>query len=132
MHSQFLHGTAHLRRALVIDLAAALRRIPEMGSAVGIERAEQPLPFDHRPQPGHHRGRCFFFGQLRIVDLAGGVVQDHDQVVPALILKPLVIAAVDVQHHPRQWTPLTPPAVHAAPGLALHQAGACSACLTHV
>src|SRR5258708_5525049 len=65
----------------------------------------------------------FFFGQLRIVDLAGSVVEDHDQIVPALILKPLVIAAVDMQHHPRQWTPLAPLAMHAAPGLALHQAG---------
>src|ERR1019366_8318939 len=61
--------------------------------------------------------------QLHIVDLAGGVVQDHDQVVPTLILKPPVFAAVDVQHHPRQRTPLTPLAVHPAPGLALHQAG---------
>jgi hypothetical protein len=43
--------------------------------------------------------------------------------VPTLILKPLVIAAVDVQHHPRQWTPLTPLAMHGAPGLALHQTG---------
>ncbi len=40
----------------------------------------------------------------------------------ALILKPLVIAAVDVQHHPRQWTALTPLAMHATPGLPLHQA----------
>ena len=102
MHSQFLHGAAHLRRALIIDLATALRRQPEMGSTVGIERAEQPLLFDHCPQPGHHcRGRPFL-GQLRIVDLAGGVVQDHDQVVLTLILKSPVFATVDVQHHPRQ------------------------------
>ena len=94
-----------------------------MGSAVGIERTEQPLLFNHCPQPGHHGGGRFLLGQLRIVDLAGGVVQDHDQVVPALILKPLMIAAVDVQHHPRQRTPLTPLAMHAAPGLALHQTG---------
>src|ERR1700689_3688254 len=40
-----------------------------------------------------------------------------------LILKPMVFAAVDVQHHPRQRTPLTPLAVNPASGLALHQAG---------
>ena len=40
-----------------------------------------------------------------------------------LILKPLMFAAVDVQHHPWQRTTLTPLAVHPALGLALHQAG---------
>ena len=47
----------------------------------------------------------------------------YDQVVPTFILKPLMVTSVDVQHHPRQWTPLTPLAMHAAPGLALHQTG---------
>ncbi len=32
-----------LREALIIDLAAALRLQPEIGSTVGIERAEQPF-----------------------------------------------------------------------------------------
>jgi GNAT superfamily N-acetyltransferase len=41
-----VHGTAHLRRTLIIDLATAVRRIPEMGSSVGIERTDQPLLFD--------------------------------------------------------------------------------------
>ena len=41
----------------------------------------------------------------------------------ALILKPMVFTAIDVQHHPRQWTPLAPLAMHTAPGLALHQTG---------
>src|ERR1700688_275969 len=40
-----------------------------------------------------------------------------------LILKPMVFAAVDVQHHPRQRTPLTPLAMNPASGLALHQSG---------
>src|SRR6266568_8543820 len=35
----------------------------------------------------------------------------------------MVFAAIDVQHHPRQRTPLTPLAMNPAPGLALHQAG---------
>src|SRR5450631_4279503 len=123
MHAEFLHGTADLRGTLIIDLATALRRQPEMGPTVGIERTEQPLLFNHRTQPNHHWGGRFLLSQLRIVDLAGGVVQDHDQVVPTLILKPLVIAAIDMQHHPRQWTPLAPLAMYAPPGHALHQAG---------
>jgi hypothetical protein len=52
-----------------------------------------------------------------------GVVQDHDQVVPALILKPLMMAAVDVQQHGGQRAGLTPLAMHAALSLALHQTG---------
>ncbi len=130
IHSQFLHGTAHLCRTVIIDLAAALRRQPEMGSAVGIERTEQSLLFNHCPQPGHHREGRFLRRQLRIVDIAGGVIQDHDQVVLTLILKPMVFAAIDVQHHPRQWTPLTPLAMNPASGLALHQAG-CLQSLLH-
>ena len=94
-----------------------------MGSAVGIERTKQSLLFNHCPQPGHHRDGRFLRRQLRVIDIAGGIVQDHDQVVLTLILKPMVFAAIDVQHHPRQRTPLTPLAMHAAPGLALHQAG---------
>src|ERR1035438_4186535 len=123
MHTQFFHGAAHLRRTVIIDLAPALRRQPEVGSAVGIERTEQPLLFNHRTQPGHYSGGRLLLGQLRVVDLAGGVVQDHDQVVPTLILKPRVIAAVDVQHHARQGTSLTTLAVYSTLRLPLHQAG---------
>src|SRR5579863_3740345 len=93
-----------------------------MGSTVGIERTEQPLLFNHCPQPGHHREGRFLRRQLRVIDIAGGVVQDHDQVMLAFILKPVVFAAIDVQHHPRQRTPLTPLAMNPAPSLALHQA----------
>ena len=40
---QLLHGTQPTCVALIIDLAAALRRVPEMGSAVG--NSEQNSPF---------------------------------------------------------------------------------------
>jgi hypothetical protein len=43
--------------------------------------------------------------------------------VPTLILKPPVIAAIDVQQHARQRTPLSPLAVHPSLGLTLHQTG---------
>src|ERR1035437_2943219 len=43
--------------------------------------------------------------------------------MPALILKPLVMAAGDMQHHARQWAPFPALAVHAALRLPLHQAG---------
>ncbi len=76
--------------------------------------AEDAFAFDDLAQRGHHRGRRFLLDQLRVVDLAGGVVQDHDQVVPALVLKPLVLAAVDVQQHPRQRPPWPSLAMRAA------------------
>ena len=44
--------------------------------------------------------------------------------MPALILKPLVMAAVDMQHHARQRTTLPAFAVDASLRLPLHQAGA--------
>src|ERR1017187_1408477 len=83
----------------------------------------ESLALHHFPQRHHHRGGGFLLDQLRVVDLAGGVVQDHNQVMPTLILKPLVMAAVDMQHHARQWAPLPALAMHAALGLPLHQAG---------
>ena len=37
LHSQFLHGAAYLRGTLIIDLASALGRQPEVGSTVRIQ-----------------------------------------------------------------------------------------------
>ena len=94
-----------------------------MGSAVGIKRTEEPLLFDHCAQTCHDRVGRFLRCQLRIIDLAGGIVQNHNQVVPALILEPLMFAAINVQHHTWQRTPLASLAMHPALGLALHQTG---------
>jgi hypothetical protein len=94
-----------------------------VGTAIRIQRTKDPLTFHHRTQPHHDRGGGFLLHQLRIVDLAGGVIQDHDQVMPSLILKPLVMAAVDMQHHARQRTTLTALAMYTALPLPLHQAG---------
>ena len=73
---------------------------------------------------GHYRGRRFLLDQLRVVDFAGRVVEDHDQVVPALVLKPLVLAAVDMQQHPRHRTARTPLAMHPALAPSGHQSRA--------
>jgi hypothetical protein len=43
--------------------------------------------------------------------------------VPAFILKPLVMAAVDMQHHPRQRTTLTALTMHTAFRLPFRRAG---------
>ncbi len=56
-----------------------------MAAAVAIQGAKHALPRDHFLQPRHHRQRGFFFHQLRVIDLAGGIVENHQQVVPALV-----------------------------------------------
>ena len=93
-----------------------------MASPIAVQRAEHALALDHLPQSCHHRRRRFLLHHLGVVNLAGGIVQNHDQVVPAFVLKPLVAAAVDVQQHPRQRPPLAPLAMRSALASARHQA----------
>ena len=123
LHSQLVQRPPHLGSTLVVHLAADLRRQPEMAAPIAVQGAEHTFALDHFPQPRHHRQRRFLFHQLRVINLAGGVVQNHDQVVPALVLQPLMPAAVDVQQHPRQRPPRTPLAVNSALAPARHQPG---------
>jgi hypothetical protein len=92
-----------------------------MAPPITVERAEQSLAFDHRSQALHHRPGGFLLHQLRVVDLAGGVIQNHDQVVPALITEPLVFAAIDVQQHAWHRPPFSSPPVLAPLSSARHQ-----------
>jgi hypothetical protein len=55
------------------------------------------LVFDHFLQPCQHRNARFLLHQLRVVDLAVGVIQNHQQVIPALVLKPAMLAAEKLQ-----------------------------------
>jgi hypothetical protein len=82
-----------------IDLATHLGGEPEMAATIAVQGAEQPLAFQHFPQPRHYRQRRFFLHQLRIVDLTGGIIQNDDQVVPTLVLEPAMPATVYVQQH---------------------------------
>src|ERR1700738_1709815 len=56
----------------------------------------------HFAQRGQRRGRGFLLHQLRVVDLAGGVIENDEQVVPLLAAEPAMLASVDVQQHPGQ------------------------------
>src|SRR5674476_679816 len=113
LHSQRLHGPSNLRQAVIIHLFALLHGDEEMAPPVAVQGAEQTLVFDHLAQAGHHRPRRFFLHQLRVVDLAGGVVQNYDQVIPAIVVQPAVLAAVDVQQHAGQRPPRPPAPVRA-------------------
>src|SRR5258705_13852151 len=86
-----------------------------MTAPVAIQGTKYPLLLDQFLQSRHHRDRRFFFHQLGVVDLAAGIVQDDDQVMPALILKPAMAAAIDVQKHARQRTTRSSFAMHHAP-----------------
>ncbi len=62
-------------------------------------KAPEHAPFlDHFAQRRHYRVRAFLFHQLRIVDLAGRIIQNDHEVAPALVLKPGVPAPVMQQH----------------------------------
>src|SRR5450759_616509 len=123
LHSQLLHRPSNLRQAVLIHLLPRLHRDEKVTPPVAVQGAEQALGFDHLAQAGHHRSRRFFLHQLRVVNLTGGVVQNHDQVIPAIVVQPAMLAAVDVQQHPRQRpprssSPVRPPLVPFG-----HQAG---------
>jgi len=99
--------------------------------AKAVERAENPLPLDHFPQRSHHRHSRFFLHRLRIINLAGGVVQNDRQVLPAVVLKPLLPAAIDVQQHSRQRSPLPPPPIHPALAFPTHRPCSLQCLLRH-
>ena len=94
-----------------------------MAGAVTVEGAKQSLLFNHGAQSSHYCARRFLLDQLRVIHLAGGVIHDHYQVVPAMITKPLVLTAVDVQQHPGQRSPRPTLPMHAPFPALLHQTG---------
>lgn len=51
-----------------------------MAAPIAVQGAEQALPLDHLAQPRQHRRRRFFLHQLRVIDFASCVSQQHDQV----------------------------------------------------
>ena len=80
LHAQIAQRTAHLGQTMRVHLAASLRCQPEMTASIRVQGAEQPLALDDFSQRGHHWNRRFLFHQLGVIDFAGGVVQNHDQV----------------------------------------------------
>jgi hypothetical protein len=85
-----------------------------MAAAVAIQGAEHAFALDYFLQSCHHGQHRFFFHQLRVIDLAAGIIQNDNQVLPALILEPAMPAAIDVQQHSWQRTPRSAFAMHPA------------------
>src|SRR5215471_15179358 len=100
-----------------------------MAAPIAVQSAEQALALDYLAQRRQYRDTRLFFHQLRVVDLAAGIVEDHHQVIPALVLKPAMAAPLDVQQHPWQgsaWPALAMPPALAPP---LHQPCPLQRCL---
>jgi hypothetical protein len=85
---------------MLVDFLALLHRQEEVSPAITVERTEQPFVLDHFTQTCHHGPHRFFLYQLRVVDLASGIVQDHDQVIPAVVIEPAMLTPIDMQQHP--------------------------------
>lgn len=92
-----------------------------MARPIAVERAKSPLPLDHFLPRRHHGARRFLLHPLGVVGFVRRVVQHLDQVIPAIVPEPLVVAAVQVQQHPRQGPGLAPLAMHPALARLLHQ-----------
>jgi hypothetical protein len=58
---------------------------------------ETYLGLNPLPQGRHYRPRGSLLRQRRVVDLAGGVVHNHQQAVPAVVLEPPVSQPPDLQ-----------------------------------
>src|SRR5438045_5498000 len=94
-----------------------------MAAPVAVQGAEYAFALDYFLQSCHHGQRRFLFHQLRVIDLAAGIVQNDNQVIPALILEPAMPAAIDVQQHTWQRAPRSAFAMHPALPPALYQPG---------
>ena len=90
-----------LSQLAMIDLLLGFGRVEEMTCPIAIQGTEQPHTFDGIAQSRHHRLRAFVSDQLGVVNLAGSVIQDHQQIQPSVILKPLMMTAIDMQQHAR-------------------------------
>ena len=106
---ELLERATDLGEAIAVDLAAGLGGEKVMPAAVGIEAHRQAMLAEHLLQRPESRGRAFLLDQKRRIDLAGRVIERHDQIEQRLALEPGVARAVLMQHHPRQRTTLALP-----------------------
>src|SRR4029077_8564902 len=95
----------------------------EMAGPIAVERTESTFALDHLAQGGHDRGGRFLFDELCIVDLAGRVIQNYQQIVATIILKPSVRTAIQVQQHPGQGSACPTTSMHSSFPTFVHQSG---------
>src|SRR5262249_10295125 len=78
---QLLQRPSPLRHLGLIHLAPGLGRHKKVARSIPVQGAEYTLLFDHFAHCWHQSARSFLLHQWRIVDLAGGIVQQRDQIV---------------------------------------------------
>src|SRR5262249_5743387 len=89
-------STTDFRQLTCIAPLASLRCPEEVTGTVTIERGEPSLGMDHVSDRRHNGSRRFLLDQLRVINLTGGVVQNDNQIELPFVLKPSMLAAVDV------------------------------------
>src|SRR6202140_5399870 len=122
LNAQITHGPSHLGQPLPVYDLSFFRRQPEVAAAIAIQSAENTALLDHGAQCRQRGGRGLLLHQLRIVDLAGGVIENYQQVLPLLSAQPAVRAGIDVQQHAGHRPPLALAPMRPAFARAEHQA----------
>ncbi len=91
LYAELSQGTAHLCECLSIDRLSRLWRQPEMAGTIRVQRTKHAFFLDDLTNTSHYRPGRLFIHQLGVIDLRGGVVEEHDQVLPPLVAEPLVL-----------------------------------------
>lgn len=60
-----------------LDFFAGFGGVKEMGSSIGVERAENPVFFDAIPEEKHAIVSILFIDKAHFVDAVGSIVQKH-------------------------------------------------------
>src|SRR5215475_13078751 len=105
----------------MIDRLISLRGKKEMAGSIAVKRTKHALPLNHLAQRCHYCAGRYLLYQLGVIDLAGGVIHDHQQVVPAIVTEPAMLTGINVQEHPGQGPPRSPLTIFAALALRLYQ-----------
>ncbi len=94
---------------------------PAAGVKIGVEARGQTRGGEHLKKRPERRNGAFLLDQKRRIDLAGGIIQRHDEIKLGRPFEPRKGATILMQHHAHAWLarPLAP--VRPAPGGPLHK-----------
>lgn len=118
-------NVTHRQCALPPIIAGAASRSAVPLASVSRTSTSSPCRFSVRRVPDSPvslrlRASCCLH-PLRVLDLARGVVDNGNQVVPAVVPKPAVTAAINVQRHACHQSALVPPAMRSSVPLFPHE-----------
>ena len=79
-NSEFLQCASHFGELPPIESFPLLRVLKEMAGPITVKRTEQTSLLNDFTQSDHDGSSRFGLHQLGVVDLTGGVIENHDQV----------------------------------------------------